>query len=130
MASYMAKKQVLWATSKNIGYFLEPHHSIVEWDSWVDFPLARLDSKEIGYFLEYDHTIEEWVDYPLTGLDPNEIGYFLESDHSIVVVVGFYYHSKVGFPLVKVAPKKIGYLLEHDKWVDCLMMELGPNNIG
>ena len=30
--------------SKKIGYFLEPHYSIVEWDSWVDFPLVGLDS--------------------------------------------------------------------------------------
>ena len=62
----------------------------MEWDSWVDFPLAGLDSKEIGYFLVSDHTIDEWVDYPLAVLDSSEIGYFLEYDHSIVVVLGFY----------------------------------------
>ena len=48
---------------------MEPHHSIVEWDSWVDFPLAGLDSKDIGYFLESNHTIDEQVDFPLAGLD-------------------------------------------------------------
>ena len=71
------------------GYFLEPQHSIMEWDSWVDFPLARLESKDIGYFLEYDHTIDEQVDLTLTGLDSSDIGYFLESNHTISVVPGF-----------------------------------------
>ena len=69
--------------SKKIGYILEPHHSIVEWDSWVDFPFAGLEYSEIGYFLEYDHTTDEWVDFPLMGLDSNGIGYILEYDHTI-----------------------------------------------
>ena len=59
---------------------MEPHHSILECDSWVDCPLVGLDSKDIGNFLESDHTIDEWVDFPLLGLDSSEIGYFLEFD--------------------------------------------------
>ena len=76
--------------SKNIDYFLEPHHSIVEWDSWVDSPLAGLDSKDIGYFLEYNQAIDEWVDFPIVGLESSEICYFLEFGHSIMLVLGFY----------------------------------------
>ena len=53
----MDQMKVFQASSKKIGYFIEPHHSIVEWDSWVDFPFAGLEYSEIGYFLEYDHTI-------------------------------------------------------------------------
>ena len=104
----MDQTQVLQVGSKKIRYFLEPHHSIVEWDSWVDFPLTGLDSKEIGYFLEYDHTIDEWVGFHLVGLESSEICYFLESDHSIVVVLGFYYHFTLGCPIVKASPKNIG----------------------
>ena len=83
MVDYIDQMQVLQAVSKNMGYFLEPHHSIMEWGSWVDRPLAGLDSKKIGYFLEYDHTIDEWVDSPLVGLESSEVGYFLEFDHTI-----------------------------------------------
>ena len=83
MASYLDQTQVLYDGSKNIGYFLEPRHSIMEWDSWVDFPLSGLDSKDIGYFLESYHTIVERVDSPLMGLDSGDIGYFLKSDHTI-----------------------------------------------
>ena len=89
MVAYMDQTKVLQDGSKNIGYFLEPHHSIVEWDSWVDFPLMGLDSKEIGYFLVSDHTIDEWVDFPLMGLDSSEIGYFLEFEHTSEVFLGF-----------------------------------------
>ena len=78
-----------------MGDFLEPRHSIVEWDSWVDFPLVGLYSKEIGYFLEYDHTIDDWEDFPIVGLDSSEIGYFLESHHFIVVILGFYYSKDI-----------------------------------
>ena len=75
--------QVFKVGSKNFGYFIEPHHSIVEWDSWVDYPLTGLDSKEIGYFLGCDLTNDEWVDLPLMKLDSNDIGCFLEYDHNI-----------------------------------------------
>ena len=69
MVAYLDQTMVLQVGSKNIDYFLEPHHSIVEWDSWVDPPLVGLDSKEIEYLLGSDHSIDEWVYFPLVGLE-------------------------------------------------------------
>ena len=102
----MYQTKLLLASSKKIGYFLEPHHSIVEWDSWVDCPLAGLHSKEIGHFLVFDHTVDEWVDSPLAGLESKEIGYFLVSDYTI--------DEWVDLPLMGLEFSEIGYFLESD----------------
>ena len=50
---------------KNIGYFLEPNHSIdyvlgFDWNSKVCFLIAKVGSKNIGYFLKHDQCIMEW----------------------------------------------------------------------
>ena len=50
---------------KNIGFLLEPDHSIdyvlgFDWNSKVCFLLAEVGSKKFGYFLKHDHSIVEW----------------------------------------------------------------------